>query len=99
MHRAISWLQPLGSRGDHGMNQRLRPLTCCLALASALALLTSLSSDALALARHKQVHHGKKADAGHNRHAALKKGRHAAHDAAELRHSAHSTETSTAPAS
>ncbi len=79
------------------MNQRLRPLTCCLALASALALLTALSSDALALARHKQVHHGKKADAG-KRHAALKKGRHAAHDAAARRKSAPSTEASSAPA-
>ena len=79
------------------MNQRLRPLTCCLALASTLALLTALSSDALALARHKQVHHGKKADAG-KRHAALKKGRHAAHDAAARRKSAPSTEASSAPA-
>jgi soluble lytic murein transglycosylase len=63
-----------------------------------LALLTALSSDALALARHKQVHHGKKADAGHKRHAALKKGRHAAHDAAARRKSAPSTEASSAPA-
>src|SRR5258707_14713528 len=79
VHRAISWLRPLGSRGDHGMNQRFRPLTCLCAL----AMLTAFSSDAVAAARHKQTHQAKKPDAGHKqaghkRYAAHKKGKHAA---------------------
>jgi soluble lytic murein transglycosylase len=76
------------------MNQCFRPLTCLFAL----AMLTAFSSDAVAVARHKQTHHAKKADAGHKRHAAgQKKGRHAAHAAAPRRKSAKSTDTS-APA-
>jgi soluble lytic murein transglycosylase len=55
------------------MNQRYRPLTCL----SALVILAAFSSEATALARHK---HAEKADAaskpGHQRHAALKKGKH-----------------------
>jgi soluble lytic murein transglycosylase len=68
------------------MNRRLGPLTCFLTL----AMLAALSSDALGLARHKQIHHARKTEtatkAGHHRHAALKKkGRHAAHSAAAAR--------------
>jgi len=80
----------VGSRGDHGMNQRFRPLTCLFAL----AMVTAFSSDAVAAARHKQTHHAKKADAGRKHHAAHKKGKHAA---AARRKSAKSTDTS-APA-
>jgi soluble lytic murein transglycosylase len=79
------WFMPVGSRGDHGMNQRFRPLTCFVTL----AMLAALSSDAIALARHKQIQHAKKADApskaGHQRNAAHKKGRHAVHAAAARR--------------
>jgi soluble lytic murein transglycosylase len=73
------------------MNQRYRPLPCCFAL----AIIVAFSSDATALARHKQTEHARKADAaskpGHQRHAALKKGKHEkkgkhAHDVAEARH-------------
>src|SRR6266849_8750032 len=64
----------VGSRGDHGMNQRFRPLTCLFAL----AMVPAFSSDAVAAARHKQTHHAKKADAGRKHHAAHKKGKHAA---------------------
>src|SRR6476661_4491057 len=75
-----------GLAENHGMNRRLGPLTCFLTL----AMLAALSSDAIALARHKQIHHARKADAaakaGHHRHAALKKkGRHAVHSAAAAR--------------
>jgi soluble lytic murein transglycosylase len=78
------------------MNQRFRPLTCLFAL----GLLTAFSSDAVAVARHKQTHPAKKAEAGHKRHAAhkaAKKGKHAAQAAAARRKSAKSTDTS-APA-
>jgi soluble lytic murein transglycosylase len=74
------------------MNQHFRPLTCFSALALTGAMLAALSSDAAALARHPQVQPAKKADAGHQRHAAHKKGRHAAHVAAR-RKSAKSTDT------
>ena len=72
------------------MNQRFRPLTCLFAL----ALLTAFSSEAIAVARHKQTHHAKKADAGHKHagrkhQAAHKKGKHAA---AARRKSAKSTD-------
>ena len=66
--------------GDHGMNRRLRPLTCF-----SFAMLVAFSNDAVALGRHKQVPHARKAHAaagGHHRSAALKKGKHAAHEAA-----------------
>src|SRR5437868_14309101 len=61
------------------MNQRFRPLTCLFAL----ALLTACSSDAIAVARHKQTHHAKKAHAGpkhagRKHQAAQKKGKPAA---------------------
>jgi soluble lytic murein transglycosylase len=74
------------------MNQHFRPLICFSALALTGAMLTALSSDAVALARHPQVQPAKKADAGHQRHAAHKKGRHAAHVAGR-RKSAKSTDT------
>src|SRR6266404_7889023 len=93
MYRAIPGLWPLGSRGDHGMNERFRPLTCLFAL----ALLIAFSSDAVAAARHKQTHHAKKADAGRKHQAAHKKSKHAADTAAARRRSAKSTDTS-APA-
>jgi soluble lytic murein transglycosylase len=52
-------------------------------------MLAALSSDAVALARHKQIQHARKADAaskaGHHRKSALKKGRHAVHVAAARR--------------
>jgi soluble lytic murein transglycosylase len=80
------------------MNQPLRPLTGGLALALALALLTALSSDALALARHRQVQHAKKADARHERHAAVKKGRHAARVATARRKSGKSAPSKDTPA-
>jgi peptidoglycan lytic transglycosylase len=70
------------------MNQRFRPLTCLFAL----AMLTAFSSDAVAVARHKQSHHAKKSDAGRKHHAAHKKGKHAAHAAAARRKSAKSTD-------
>jgi soluble lytic murein transglycosylase len=64
---------------DHGMNQCFRPLTCFFSF----AMLAALSNDAVALARHKQIQHARRADAatkaGHQRNSALKKGRHAAH--------------------
>ena len=66
------------------MNRRFRPLTCFFTF----AMLAALSNDAVALARHKQIHL-KKADAatrvGHKRHSALRKGRHAVHVAAARR--------------
>src|SRR5260370_2548079 len=76
----------MGWRGDHEMNRRFGPLTGFLTL----AMLAALSTDAIALARHKQIHHARKAEAaakaGHHRHAALKKkGRHAVHSAAAAR--------------
>src|SRR5712691_10418240 len=74
-----------GLAENHGMNRRFGPLTCCLTL----AMLTALSSDAIALARHKQTHHARKPDAttkaSHHRHSALKKRRHAVHVAAARR--------------
>ena len=52
-------------------------------------MLAALSNNAVALARHKQIQHSKKADAatgvGHKRNSALKKGRHAVHVAAARR--------------
>jgi soluble lytic murein transglycosylase len=62
-------------------------------------MLAALSSDAIALARPKQIQHAKKADAatkaGHQRNSALKKGRHAVHVAAgERRKSAPSVDES-----
>src|ERR1035437_653532 len=67
------------------MNGRIRLLTCFLAF----AMLAALSNNAVALARHKQIQHSKKADAatgvGHKRNSALKKGRHAVHVAAARR--------------
>jgi soluble lytic murein transglycosylase len=65
-----------GFTGDHGMNQPFRALTCFFAL----AVLAGLSSEATALASHKQIQHAKKAEAASGRHTALKKGKHAAHD-------------------
>jgi len=68
------------------MNRRFGPLTWFLTL----AMLAALSSDAAALARHKQVQHARKTDAAskasHQRHSVLKKkGRHAVHAAAATR--------------
>src|SRR5258706_12961479 len=74
-----------GLAEDHGMNRRFRPLTCFLTL----AMLAVLSSDAIALARHKQVQQASKADpatrAGHQRPSAFKKGRHPVNVAAAAR--------------
>jgi soluble lytic murein transglycosylase len=58
------------------MNRRFRPMTCCLTL----AMLAAFSSDASARAHHKPTQHAKKADgkAGHQRHAAVQKAKHAA---------------------
>ncbi|HEV3500989.1 MAG TPA: lytic transglycosylase domain-containing protein [Bradyrhizobium sp.] len=66
------------------MNQRLRPLTCFFAL----TMLAALSTDATALARHKQTHHARKpheAAARHHDKAARRKHGHAAHAAAAAR--------------
>jgi soluble lytic murein transglycosylase len=64
------------------MIQAFRPLTCFFALAMA----AGLSTDASALARHKQIQHAKKADAAtgsrHQRKAELKRGKHAVKTAA-----------------
>src|SRR6266852_7364879 len=83
-----------GFAGDHGMNQRFGPLTCF----AALAMLAALSSDALALARHKQISHARKADAASrakpHRDAALKKDKHAAHAATTRNKPAPSVEAS-----
>jgi soluble lytic murein transglycosylase len=74
------------------MNRRFGLLTCVLTS----AMLAALSSDALALARHKQIEHAKKADAaskaGHHREAAHKdaphkKDKHPTHTAAPRRES------------
>jgi soluble lytic murein transglycosylase len=59
------------------MNQPFRPLTCFFAL----AIFAGLSSDALALSRHKEVQHAKKADAAasrtrHPHKTAARKGKH-----------------------
>jgi soluble lytic murein transglycosylase len=58
------------------MNQPFRPLTCFFALATVAAL----SGDAVALARHKQIQHAKKADEAsgvrHQRDSVLKEGKH-----------------------
>ncbi len=79
------------------MNQPFRPLTCVIAL----AVLAGFSSDA-ALARHKPIQHAKKADAagraGHQRHTALKKGKHAAHVTAARREPAPSSDAPPQPA-
>src|SRR5258705_478895 len=48
-----------GLAEDHGMNRRFGPLACFLTL----AMLAALSSDAVALARHKQIQHARKAEA------------------------------------
>src|SRR5580692_7664420 len=77
------------------MNQRYRPLTCL----SALVILAAFSSEAAAHARHKQIEHAKKADAagkrpGHQRHAALKKGKHE-----KEKHAAHVAKARHEPAS
>jgi soluble lytic murein transglycosylase len=65
-----------GFSGDLGMNQPFRPLSCFFAL----AVFAGLSSDALALSRHKEVH-AKKADAPaartrHPHKTAARKGKH-----------------------
>src|SRR5664279_3698810 len=74
-----------GLAEDHGMNRRFGPLTWCLTV----AIVAALSSDAIALARHKHTQHARKADAatraGHERNSPLKKGRHAVHVAAATR--------------
>ena len=77
------------------MNQRYRPLTCL----SALVILAAFSSEAAAHSRHKQIEHAKKADAagkrpGHQRHAALKKGKHE-----KEKHAAHVAKARHEPAS
>jgi soluble lytic murein transglycosylase len=64
------------------MIQPFRPLTCFFALAMA----AGLSTDASALARHKQIQHAKKADAAtgsrHQRKTGLKSGKHTVRTAA-----------------
>src|SRR5882724_4699172 len=95
------WYPPDGSsrvdhvrqlvRGDLGMNQRLRPLSCFLTL----AVLAICSTDAAARSSHKHQHGKKSHEAGgarHHRHAALKKARHAKHIAAAQRKSTHSSD-------
>src|SRR5882762_89875 len=78
----------VGSQGDHGMNQRVRPLTCFLTL----AMLAPLSGDATALARPKQTQPAKKAHeatgARHHKKAVLRKPGHVADAKAAPRKSA-----------
>src|SRR6478672_9860891 len=65
-------------RGNLGMTQRLRPLSCFLTL----AVLTACSTDALARTSHSHEHGKKSHEARGARHhgiAALKKARHARH--------------------
>src|ERR1700683_2799740 len=62
--------------GDHGMNQRLRSLSCFLTL----AVLALCSTDAVARASHKPQQAKKPHEATgtrHHRNAALKKAGHA----------------------
>ena len=70
------------------MNQRFRPLTCFVTL----AMLAAFSTDAMALARHKQIQHAKKppeiTGARHHKKAVLKKRGRVAHVAAARRKSA-----------
>src|SRR5260221_11834870 len=79
------------------MNPPFRPVTCVIPF----AFLAGFSSDA-ALARHKPIQHAKKADAasraGHQRHTALKKGKHAAHVTAARREPAPSSDAPPQPA-
>ena len=79
------------------MNQRFRPLTCFFTL----AMLAALSTDATALARHKQIQHARKpheaTGARHHNNAALRKRGHAAHVAAARRKSAPSDDAAAAP--
>jgi hypothetical protein len=55
------------------MNRGFRPLTCF-----SIAMFFALSNDAIALARHKQAQHARKADtataAAHQRKSALRRG-------------------------
>jgi soluble lytic murein transglycosylase len=85
--------------GDLGMNQRFRPLTCF----SALAMFAALSTDAMALARHKEVQHARKpheaAAARHHKTAAVRKHGQAAHVAAAPRKSAPSIDQNASPLS
>jgi soluble lytic murein transglycosylase len=70
------------------MHRRLRLLTCFFTL----TMLAALSSDALALGRHKQIHPGKKgheaSGARHQRHSMLDRRKHRGHVAASPRKSA-----------
>jgi hypothetical protein len=49
-----------GFAKDHGMNRRIRPLTCVFTFAK----LAALSNDAVALARHKKKQRLKPRDDG-----------------------------------
>jgi soluble lytic murein transglycosylase len=80
------------------MNPSFRPLTCVLTL----AMVAGLSSTALARTQHKQAPHAKKTEAAHDtrhqRKAALKRGKHAEHDAAARQKSAPSASAAPEPA-
>jgi soluble lytic murein transglycosylase len=79
------------------MNRGFRPLTCF-----SIAMFFALSNDAIALARHKQTQHARKADtataAAHQRKSALRKGKHAVHAAAARRKSARTVDAAPPPA-
>jgi soluble lytic murein transglycosylase len=78
------------------MNPCFRPLTCVLTL----AMVAGLSSTALARTQHKQAPHAKKTEAAHDtrhqRKAALKRGKHAEHEAAARHKSAPSATSASA---
>jgi soluble lytic murein transglycosylase len=79
------------------MNRGFRPLTCF-----SIAMFFALSNDAIALARHKQAQHARKADtataAAHQRKSALRKGKHAVHAAAARRKPARTVDVAPPPA-
>jgi soluble lytic murein transglycosylase len=79
------------------MNRGFRPLTCF-----SIAVFFALSNDAIALARHKQTQHARKADtataAAHQRKSALRKGKHAVHAAAARRKPARTVDAVPPPA-
>jgi soluble lytic murein transglycosylase len=79
------------------MNQSVRPLICFFTL----TVLAAFSTEATALARHKQTQQAKKAheatDARHHRNAGLKKRGHGAHVEAAQRNSAPSVDAAAAP--
>src|SRR4029077_13282807 len=88
-------VRPVGSRGIHGMNQRLRPLSCFLTL----AVLAIPSTDAGARASHKP-HQAKKPHevSGMRHHRDAKKSGHARQVVAAQRKSTQSSDVASSSA-